>query len=224
MMFAAPAEMTLEWQESGVEGANRFIKRLWRLVFEHTQRGQVSTFDRQTINAEQKALRRELHKTIAKVTDDIGRRQTFNTAIAAIMELMNKLTRAPQESEQDRALLQESLQVVTRMLYPFIPHVCFTLWQKLVAVDPVLQQQSITEIDQASWPVADNSAMDEDSKLVVVQVNGKVRGKITVAVDAQQQDVEALALQDPMVAKHLAGSTLRKVIYIPGKLLNLVAS
>ncbi|MGL5236716.1 MAG: leucine--tRNA ligase, partial [Plesiomonas shigelloides] len=117
MMFASPAEMTLEWQESGVEGANRFLKRLWRLAFEHLAQGPVSALDVAALNADQKALRRDLHKTIAKVSDDIGRRQTFNTAIAAVMELMNKLTRMPQETEQDRALLQEALMAVVRMLY-----------------------------------------------------------------------------------------------------------
>ncbi|KAH8299118.1 hypothetical protein KR044_009850, partial [Drosophila immigrans] len=128
MMFASPAEMTLEWQESGVEGANRFLKRVWKLVYDHVEKGAVQPLDVAALNEDQRALRRDLHKTIAKVTDDIGRRQTFNTAIAAVMELMNKLARAPQESEQDRALLQEALLAVVRMLYPFTPHVCFTLW------------------------------------------------------------------------------------------------
>lgn len=119
MMFASPADMTLEWQESGVEGANRFIKRVWKLVYEHTAKGPVAALNVDALSEDQKALRRDVHKTIAKVTDDIGRRQTFNTAIAAIMELMNKLAKAPQEGEQDRALLQEALQAVVRMLNPF---------------------------------------------------------------------------------------------------------
>ncbi|MEB5834967.1 leucine--tRNA ligase [Pantoea dispersa] len=213
MMFASPAEMTLEWQESGVEGANRFLKRVWKLAYDHVAKGATVALDVNALNDEQKALRRDLHKTIAKVADDIGRRQTFNTAIAAIMELMNKLLRAPQESEQDRALMQEALVAVTRLLYPFTPHASYVLWQALGGEG---------SIDDASWPVADEAAMVEDSLLVVVQVNGKVRGKITVAPDATQEQVQARAAQEHLVAKYLDGVTLRKVIYVPGKLLNLV--
>ncbi|WP_411706115.1 leucine--tRNA ligase [Edaphovirga cremea] len=213
MMFASPAEMTLEWQESGVEGANRFLKRVWKLAFEHTEKGAASALDVETLTEAQKDLRRDLHKTIAKVTDDIGRRQTFNTAIAAVMELMNKLGRMPQESEQDRALLQEALLAVVRMLYPFTPHVCFDLWQALGGEG---------DIDTAPWPVADEKAMVEDSKLIVVQVNGKVRGKITMAADASEEQVRERAGQEHLVAKYLDGVTVRKVIYVPGKLLNLV--
>ncbi|MBH2958169.1 leucine--tRNA ligase [Serratia marcescens] len=213
MMFASPAEMTLEWQESGVEGANRFLKRVWKLAYDHVEKGAVQPLDVAALNEDQKALRRDLHKTIAKVTDDIGRRQTFNTAIAAVMELMNKLARAPQESEQDRALLQEALLAVVRMLYPFTPHVCFTLWQALGGEG---------DVDTAPWPVADEQAMVEDSKLVVVQVNGKVRAKITVSADATEEQVRARAAEEHLVAKYLDGVTIRKVIYVPGKLLNLV--
>ncbi|WP_407321068.1 leucine--tRNA ligase [Dickeya ananatis] len=213
MMFASPAEMTLEWQESGVEGANRFLKRVWKQVYDHTGKGATASLDTAALTDDQKALRRDLHKTIAKVTDDIGRRQTFNTAIAAIMELMNKLAKAPQESEQDRALTQETLLAVVRMLYPFTPHVCFVLWNEL---------KGEGDIDQAPWPVADERAMVEDSRLVVVQVNGKVRGKITVAADATEQQVRDRAAQEPLVAKYLDGVTVRKVIFVPGKLLNLV--
>ncbi|AKA39589.1 leucine--tRNA ligase [Yersinia ruckeri] len=213
MMFASPAEMTLEWQESGVEGANRFLKRVWRLVFDHSHKGTTQPLVVAELTEDQKSLRRDLHKTIAKVTDDVGRRQTFNTAIAAVMELMNKLGRAPQETEQDRALMQEALLAVVRMLYPFTPHVCFTLWQALGGEG---------DIDTAPWPVADEQAMVEDSKLVVVQVNGKVRGKITVPADATEEYVRERAGQEHLVAKYLDGVTVRKVIYVPGKLLNLV--
>lgn len=213
MMFASPAEMTLEWQESGVEGANRFLKRVWKLAYDHVEQGAVQPLNVSALNEDQKALRRDVHKTIAKVTDDIGRRQTFNTAIAAVMELMNKLGRAPQESEQDRALLQEALLAVVRMLYPFTPHICFTLWQAL---------NTEGDVDTAPWPVADEAAMVEDSKLVVVQVNGKVRAKITVPADATEEQVRERAAQDHLVAKYLEGVTVRKVVYVPGKLLNLV--
>ncbi|CUX96425.1 leucine--tRNA ligase [Candidatus Doolittlea endobia] len=214
MMFAAPAEMTLEWQESGVEGANRFLKRVWKLAYEHTQKGPTSGLDIDTLNDKQKALRREVHKTVAKVTDDIDRRQMFNTAIAAIMELMNKLLRFLQKTEQDRALIQEALLAVVRMLYPFTPHACFTLWQALGGKG---------DIDDAPWPVADDTAIVEDDKLIVIQVNGRLRGKITVPADADEALVYERASQEYLVAKYLSGTTVRKVIYIPGKLLNLVA-
>ncbi len=213
MMFASPADMTLEWQESGVEGANRFLKRVWKLAFDHSEKGATSPLNIASLNADQKALRRDLHKTIAKVSDDIGRRQTFNTAIAAIMELMNKLARAPQETVQDRALMQEALLAVIRMLYPFTPHASFMLWRSLGGE---------SDIDNVLWPVADADAMVENSLLIVVQVNGKVRGKITVAADANQEQVQARAAQEHLVAKYLDGVTIRKVIYVPGKLLNLV--
>ncbi len=213
MMFASPAEMTLEWQESGVEGANRFLKRVWRLAYDHVSKGTTQPLDVASLNEEQKSLRRDLHKTIAKVNDDIGRRQIFNTAIAAVMELMNKLTRAPQESEQDRALMQEALLAIVRLLYPFTPHICFELWSSL---------NGQGDIDLAPWPVADEAAMVEDAKLVVVQVNGKVRAKITVPADITEEQVKALATQEAQIAKYLDGVTIRKAIYVPGKLLNLV--
>ena len=213
MMFASPAEMTLEWQESGVEGANRFLKRVWKLAYDHVQKGAAHPLNVAELNGEQKALRRDVHKTIAKVTDDIGRRQTFNTAIAAVMELMNKLGRAPQETEQDRALLQEALLAVVRMLSPFTPHVCFSLWHSL---------NGGGDVDTAPWPVAEETAMVEDSKLVVVQINGKVRAKITVPADATEEQVREYAAQEHLVAKYLEGVTVRKVVYVPGKLLNLV--
>ncbi|WP_407333166.1 leucine--tRNA ligase [Enterovibrio sp. 27052020O] len=214
MMFASPADMTLEWQESGVEGANRFLKRIWKLVFEHTSKGAVSALDASALNAEQKTLRREVHKTIAKVSDDIGRRQTFNTAIAAVMELMNRLAKAPQETDTDRAILDEALKAVVAMLYPITPHISNELWTALGESD----------VDHAQWPVADNDAMIEDEKLIIVQVNGKLRAKITVAADAAKADVEAMAQNDEHVVKFIEGKTVRKVIYVPGKLVNIVAN
>ncbi|UTV28340.1 leucine--tRNA ligase [Photobacterium atrarenae] len=214
MMFASPADMTLEWQESGVEGANRFLKRVWKLVHDHTSKGAVEALDVAALSADQKALRRDVHKTIAKVSDDIGRRQTFNTAIAAIMELMNKLAKASQESAQDRALLDEALKAIVRMLYPMTPHVCFTMWEAL----------GESNIDSAEWPVADEKALVEDEKLIIVQVNGKLRAKLTVAADADKDQVEALALADENVTKFTDDKTIRKVIFVPGKLLNIVAN
>ncbi|MCL4111848.1 UNVERIFIED_CONTAM: hypothetical protein GTU68_039433 [Idotea baltica] len=201
MMFASPADMTLEWQESGVEGANRFLKRVWKLVHAHSA-------------GNQKALRRDIHKTIAKVTDDIGRRQTFNTAIAAIMELMNKLAKAPQESVQDRAILDEALKAVVRMLYPMTPHISYEMWIAL----------GESNVDSATWPTFDEKALVEDEKTIVVMINGKLRAKLTVAADATEEQVRELGLNDENAKKFLDGLTIRKVIFVPGKLLNIVAN
>ena len=213
MMFASPAEMTLEWQESGVEGAKRFLGRVWNLVYEYSQNPAKTALDVTALSADQKTLRRDVHKTIAKVSDDIGRRQTFNTAIAAIMELMNKLTRAPLESEQDRAVMAEALSAVVRMLYPITPHICFELWKAL---------GNESNIDHAEWVKADEAAMVEDEKLIVVQVNGKVRGKVTVAADADEETVKTVAFADENVKKFTDNTQIVKVIYVPGKLLNVV--
>ena len=213
MMFASPAEMTLEWQESGVEGAKRFLGRVWNLVYQYQQNPAKTSLDITALSAVQKALRREVHKTIAKVSDDIGRRQTFNTAIAAVMELMNKLTKASLESDQDRAVMAEALSAVVRMLYPITPHICFELWQAL---------GNESNIDTAEWVKADETAMVEDEKLIVVQVNGKVRGKVTVPATSSEEEIKAAAKADPNVAKFLDGKEILKEIYIPLKMLNFV--
>ncbi|GGO72479.1 leucine--tRNA ligase [Bowmanella pacifica] len=213
-MFAAPPEQTLEWVESGVEGANRFLKRLWKLVQDHLDAGEVTSLDKAVLNGDQKALRREIHKTIAKVSDDIGRRQTFNTAIAAVMELLNHLQRAPQADAQDLAVVREGIEVILTLLNPITPHICHSLWTQLGHQD----------IEFSPWPQVDESALVEDEKLIVVQVNGKVRAKLTVAADATQEQVQAHALEQDNVRQHTDGKTLRKVIYVPGKLLNIVAN
>lgn len=215
MMFAAPPELTLEWQESSVEGAHRFIKRLWKVAHDHVAKGATVSLDVKSLDAKQKELRRELHKTIAKVGDDIERRQMFNTAIASVMELMNRLQKAPTETEQDRALMQEALSAVVRLLYPIIPHTSFSLWKELGNEE---------NIEDVRWPEADESALVEDSKLIIVQVNGKLRAKITVPADATKEAVEAQGFAEEGVIKHTEGKTVRKVIYVPGKLLNIVAN
>lgn len=213
MMFASPAEMTLEWQESGVEGAKRFLGRLWNLAFQYNKNPAQIPLDPTALSAEQKALRRDLHKTIAKVTDDIGRRQTFNTAIAAIMELMNKLTRANLATEQDRAVMAEALSAVVRMLYPITPHICFQLWQELGHQD---------NIDYTPWVKADEAAMIDEEKTIVVQVNGKVRANLIVAASATKEEIEASALAEENVRKFTDGLSIVKVIYVPNKLVNVV--
>ena len=212
MMFASPAELTLEWKEEGVEGALRFLKKLWNIVISAIPYSSLK-LDVSKLNENQKALRRELHKTIAKVTDDIGRRQTFNTAIAAVMELINNMNKAPLETDQDRALCVDILNNIVLMLYPITPHICFELWHKL---------GHTSNIDNESWPVVDESALVETQKLIVIQVNGKVRGKVNVAVDATKEQIMELAQKDATVTKFMADHEIKKVIYVPGKLLNIV--
>lgn len=213
MMFAAPADMTLEWHEAGVEGAYRFIKRLWRLVYDHVQQDKITCLNVSTLNPAQTVLRRELHKTIEKVTDDIGRRQTFNTAIAAIMEFLNHLQKAPKETEQDKSLLNEALQAIVRLLYPIIPHASFMMWKAL---------GNSIDIDDAQWPIADQNAVTEEEKLVVVQINGKVRAKITVPTNADQDTVIAMVKALPGIQKYITDKAIQKIIYVTGKLLNIV--
>jgi leucyl-tRNA synthetase len=218
IMFTSPPEQTLEWSDAGVEGAHRFVKRVYKLVHDtvDTCQGKHHNIDSLTLNANQKKLRLELHKTIAKVTDDIGRRNTFNTAIAAIMELMNHLSKAPMKSDEDKAVMLEALRAVVLMLTPITPHMCHYLWQTIGDKD--------TDVENYPWPTVDNSALVEDEKLIIVQVNGKLRAKITVAADASKETVEAIGLSDENVVKFTEGNTIRKVIYIPGKILNIVAN
>ncbi len=219
IMFTSPPEQTLEWSDAGVEGAHRFVKRVYKLVHdfsESTNNEAAADIASLSLNSDQKKLRRELHKTIAKVTDDIGRRNTFNTAIAAIMELMNHLSKAKLNSAEDKAVMQEAVRAVVLMLTPITPHLCHHLWQVVGGSD--------LNVEDATWPVVDDSAMVEDEKLIIVQVNGKLRAKITVAADASKEQVEALGLSDENVVKFTDGNTVRKVIYIPGKLLNIVAN
>jgi leucyl-tRNA synthetase len=214
MMFTAPPEQTLEWSDSGVEGSLRFLKRVWKYAVDVNAAGKAE-LDLAALNGNQKALRREIHKTIAKVTDDVERRQTFNTAIAAIMELSNKLTKAPLNDTQDIALANEALNAIVIMLAPIAPHMCHQLWQDLGHQGDVLD---------ATWPEVDQAALVEDEKLIVVQVNGKLRAKLTVAADATKEQVEALAFAEENVSKFIEGKEIRKVIYVPGKLLNVVAN
>jgi len=215
IMFTSPPEQTLEWSDSGVEGAHRFLKRVWKLVYDFTQGEKAQDLAGLTLNSAQKALRRELHKTIGKVTDDIGRRNTFNTAIAAIMELMNHLAKAKTDSVEDRAVMQEAIRATILMLTPIVPHLCNHLWQIAGTGN---------QVEDTPWPTVDDSALVEDEKLIIVQVNGKLRAKVTVAADAAQDTVEKLALADENVSKFTDDKTIRKVIYVPGKLLNIVAN
>ena len=218
IMFTSPPEQTLEWSDSGVEGAHRFLKRVWKLAHDFTQQEALTTdqtLASVSLNADQKALRRELHKTIGKVSDDIGRRNTFNTAIAAIMELMNHLTKAKTDSLEDRIVMQEAIRAVILMLTPIVPHLSHHIWN-------IIGDGSTVE--NARWPTVDDSALVQDEKLIIVQVNGKLRAKITVSASASKDEVEAIGFAHENVTKFIDDKTVRKVIYVPGKLLNIVAN
>jgi leucyl-tRNA synthetase len=213
-MFAAPPEQSLEWSDSGVEGAYRFLKRLWKQVHEHVGAGPVHPLEPSVLDAAQKARRRAVHATIAKVSDDIGRRFTFNTAIAACMELLNELGRGGDTSAQGRAVMQEALEAVVLMLSPIVPHITHTLWKALGGVPAVVE---------CGWPVCDRDALVQEELTLVVQVNGKVRGRVSVPADAEQGAIESLVLEEANVRKHLEGKSVKKIIVVPGKLVNVVA-
>ena len=215
-MFAAPPEQSLEWNEAGVDGMARFLRRLWALVARHVEAGVVSPrVDLASLTAPQKDLRRKLHETIAKVGDDYGRRYSFNTAIAAVMELLNVLGKFDDASDNGRALRQEALETVVLLLNPITPHACHALWQQLGHAETVLED--------IAFPQADPAALKRDALTLAVQVNGKLRGTIEVAADATREQLEALGLAEPNVVKFLEGMSVRKVIIVPGKIINIVA-
>ncbi len=223
MMFAAPPEQMLEWSDAGVEGAHRFLRRLWRMVHEHVawmeQRGirdgapGFRLSPSSGLRDAQKAARRKLHETIQKITDDIGRRQTFNTAIAAVMELLNEIGKLD-DSEQSRAVRQEALDATVLMLAPIVPHVAEALWN-------ALGHEGMAAT--AAWPTVDEEALVRDSIDLVVQVNGKLRGQLSVPADASREAIEQAALADEQVQRFLEGKAVKKVIVVPGRLINLVA-
>jgi leucyl-tRNA synthetase len=216
-MFAAPPEQTLEWSDEGVQGASRFIKRLWKAVHEHVIHGPPAPFDKAALSEGQRAIRRQAHQTLAKITDDIGRRRTFNTAIAAAMELLNALAKYPQNSQaaspQDGSVMQEALEITVLGLSPIIPHVTHALWHALGHRRALIDEP---------WMAVDAAALQTSSLQMVVQVNGKLRGHITVAVGADEATVRAAALADPHAQKFIGAAAVRKVIIVPGKLVNIV--
>ncbi|WP_312198959.1 leucine--tRNA ligase [Stutzerimonas balearica] len=215
MMFASPPDMSLEWSDSGVEGASRFLRRVWRLAHAHVSAGLPGTLDLATLNDEQKAVRRAIHLAIRQASTDVGQHHKFNTAIAQVMTLMNVLEKAPTASEQDRALLQEGLETVALLLAPITPHICHELWQQLGKPGAIIDAQ---------WPKVDESALVQDSLTLVVQVNGKLRGQIEVPASASREEVETAARGNENVLRFTEGLTIRKVIVVPGKLVNIVAN
>jgi leucyl-tRNA synthetase len=213
MMFASPPEQTLEWSDEGVQGASRFIRRLWNAVYQHVAAGPAPALDASALTGAQRELRRTAHQALAKATDDIGRRRNFNTAIAAIMELLNAVGRFSDTSAAGNAVRQEALRIATLVLAPITPHVCHALWQAL---------GSTTALVDERWPAADAAALAQDTHEIVVQVNGKLRGRISVAVNADEAAVRAAALADERVRKFVADKPVRRVIVVPGKLVNVV--
>jgi leucyl-tRNA synthetase len=212
-MFAAPPEQSLEWADSGVEGASRFLKRLWKTVHAHVEAGPAAALQVASLDDAQRALRRSVHATLAKVSDDIGRRYTFNTAIAANMELMNELQRFADDSEQGRAVLQEALEAVVLMLSPIVPHITHELWHALGHAEAVVN---------CAWPAVDAASLVQDTIALVVQVNGKVRGRVNVAADADRDAVQASVMKEDNVQKHIGDKPVKKFIVVPGKLVNIV--
>ncbi|MDH3440291.1 MAG: leucine--tRNA ligase, partial [Gammaproteobacteria bacterium] len=213
MMFAAPPEQALEWSDDGVQGASRFLKRFWAAVQSHVEAGDPPALNIPVLNDAEKNLRRKTHQTIAKVSDDIGRRYTFNTAIAASMELLNAVNKLEHDSPQSRAVEREALDAVVLVLSPIVPHICHALWSMLGHDSaPVFEQ----------WPDFDESALEQDTIEIVVQVNGKLRGRISVAADADKEQVAEAARADENVQRFVAGKDIKKTIVVPGKLVNIV--
>jgi len=213
MMFAAPPEQALEWSDDGVQGSFRFLKRFWSAVIDHTAAGKAGALDIDMLTDAQKDLRCKTHQTIAKISDDLGRRHSFNTAVAASMELLNAVNKFTDISDNGRAAEREALESVVVMLSPIVPHICHALWQELGHESALIDQR---------WPEYDESAIERDLVEIVVQVNGKLRGRISVAVDTVKDEVEATALADENVQRFIGDNEVRKVIVVPGKLVNIV--
>ena len=207
MMFAAPPEQALEWSDDGAQGCFRFLKRFWNSVKSHVDEGPVEAVDASVLDDPQKDLRRKTHETIQKISDDIGRRYTFNTAVAAAMELLNAVNRFDDKSDAGRSVVHEAFEAVVVMLSPMVPHICHALWHLLGHEDALINQP---------WPDVDESALERDLVEIVVQVNGKLRGRISVAADASREVVQSLAMQDANVQKFVADREIRKTIVVPG--------
>ncbi|MEL7448969.1 MAG: leucine--tRNA ligase [Pseudomonadota bacterium] len=203
----------LEWTDEGIEGSFRFHKKLWRAVHAHVERGAPPALAVDALNDGQLTLRRKLHATIAKATDDIGRRKTFNTAIAAVRELMNDIAAFKDTSPEGHAVLQEAWTAIIAMLSPVVPHMAHVLWEALGCEGAVID---------APWPVVDESALVSASELYVVQVNGKLRAKLSVPAGIGRDELEATAMADENVQRFTDGKQVRKVIVVPGKLVNIV--
>lgn len=212
-MFAAPPEQSLEWSDSGVEGAFRFLRRLWKQVATHVNHGPVETCTIASLDDAQKTLRRQIHETLRKVTYDMGKRYTFNTAIAANMELLNAVQRFEDTSLQGRAIRHEALEYMTLMLSPIVPHIAEHLWQHLGHTETVAT---------LSWPQVDETALFQETIELVVQINGKKRSQVSVPVEADQPTIEATVLADESIRRFIGEQSPKKIIIVPGRLVNIV--
>ncbi len=215
MMFASPPDQSLEWSDTGVEGSFRFLKRLWKLASSHINKNKVSVLDKSSMTTLQQELRRKIHLTIDKVNDDIGRRYTFNTAIAAVMEMVNALSRAELKDSNDHAIMGEGIKTVILLLSPIVPHITEELWNALGCKESLID---------AAWPQSDPEALEQSEIEIVVQVNGKLRSKIVVPKAADQKQIESLALANEKIQQYIEGKITRKIIVIPGRLVNIVVS
>ena len=216
ILFAAPPTQDLEWSDSGLEGSYRFVNKVYRLAegyFSDSKSHATESLDINTLNKEQKQIRQKTHQTLAKITDDIKRRHSFNTAIAAMMELTNMLSKFKQTDGQSMALRLESLDIILRALSPITPHLCHHLWQQLGHQTAIINE---------SWPEVDNKALEQDEVQIIVQVNGKLRAKLMLGADTDKAQVEVQALADENVVKFTSGKTIVKVIVVPNKLVNIV--
>jgi leucyl-tRNA synthetase len=213
-MFAAPPDQSMEWSDSGVEGAQRFLRRLWKQVFEHVSSGTADAVNTSGLDDQQQGLRRKVHQSLQKVGNDMARRHTFNTAVAANMELLNEIARFTDDSAQGRAVRQEALEKVVLMLAPITPHICHALWQALGHAQAIVD---------TTWPEVDDAALVQNTLELIVQVNGKVRGKVQVSASASEDDIKVAALANENVQKFLDGVTVQKVIVVKGRLVSIVA-
>ena len=211
MISAASPEQALEWSDKGVQGAYRFLKKLWVLIEKHCSEDPLKPID--DLNGNQKELRYKTHSTIAKVSDDIGRRYKFNTAIAAIMELLNSVTRFDDDSHNGRSVVRESLETIILLLSPIVPHICHELWQKLNYKTSLIDER---------WPNADKLALAKDSIEIVVQVNGKLRSRIIIDINADEEKIKSLAIKDKNVQRYIGKNKVKNIIIVPGRLVNVV--
>src|ERR1700687_933003 len=213
MMFAAPPEQSLEWSDDGVQGQSRFLRRLWKAVYDHVAAGAAPPLELSALTPEARELRRTAHQTLAKVTADIARRRTFNTAIAAVMKLLNAVDHYQQGGDYARAVRQEALEIAVLALSPMVPHICHTLWHSLGHITAVIDEP---------WPEPDRDALAQALVELIVQVNGKLRGRVQLPAGAQRQLAVDAALADPDVQRFLAGKEVRRAVHVPDKLVNLV--
>ena len=214
-MFAAPPEQSLEWSDSAVEGAFRFLKRLWKLAVIHFEDGAPPAINRDKLTGDQKQRRHKIHSTIDKVNDDIGRRYTFNTAIAAVMEMINTISQAQDDSDNGKAIMHEGLETAVLLLSPIVPHIADAIWRMFGRKEQIID---------AAWPVVDESALVQDKIQLIIQVNGKLRARIEVPADAEQEVIEKKALADKNVRRFTNNKTIKKIVVVPGRLVNIVIS